>query len=118
MRDAQRTGGGTRRGGRRTAAPSAAHARDHGAGVDGDEAQAWMATKRESDEAIPEREVVQTVIDFAPLWDELFPAEQARIVRLLVERVDLAPDGMQVRMRAEGLHTLVAELRSREVKAA
>jgi site-specific DNA recombinase len=81
-------------------------------------AQAWMATKRESDEAIPEREVVQTVIDFAPLWDELFPAEQARIVRLLVERVDLAPDGMQVRMRAEGLHTLVAELRSREVKAA
>jgi hypothetical protein len=52
------------------------------------------------------------------LWDELFPAEQARIVRLLVERVDLAPDGMQVRMRAEGLHTLVAELRSREVKAA
>ena len=81
-------------------------------------ARTWAAAKRESDEAIPEREVVQTVIDFAPLWDELFPAEQARIVRLLVERVDLAPDGMQVRMRAEGLHTLVAELRSREVKAA
>jgi hypothetical protein len=35
--------------------------------------------------------------DFAPLWDELFPAEQARIVRLLIERVVLAPDGMQVR---------------------
>ena len=50
-------------------------------------------------------------ICFAPLWDELFPAEQARIVRLLVERIDLAPDGMQVRLRAEGLHTLVEELR-------
>jgi hypothetical protein len=24
-----------------------------------------------------------------PLWDELFPAEQARIVALLVERVDI-----------------------------
>ena len=36
--------------------------------------------------------------------------EQARIVRLLVERVDLAPDGMQVRLRAEGLQTLVEEL--------
>jgi hypothetical protein len=50
----------------------------------------------------------------APLWDELFPAEQARVVRLLVERVDLAQDGMQVRLRAEGLQTLVAELRRRE----
>ena len=59
---------------------------------------------------MPEREVVETVTDFAPLWDELFPAEQARIVRLLVERVDLAPDGMQVRLRAEGLQTLVEEL--------
>ena len=47
-----------------------------------------------------------------------FPAEQARIVRLLVERIDLAPDGMQVRLRAEGLQTLVEELQSREVKAA
>ena len=48
---------------------------------------------------VPEREVVQTVTDFAPLWDELFPAEQARIVRLLVEWIDLSPDGMQVRLR-------------------
>ena len=64
---------------------------------------------------MPEREVVQTVTDFAPLWDELFPAEQARIVRLLVERIDLAPDGMGA-VRAEGLQTLVEELRSREVK--
>ena len=27
--------------------------------------------------------------DLDPLWDELFPAEQARIVQLLVERVDV-----------------------------
>ena len=59
---------------------------------------------------MPEREVVETITEFAPLWDELFPAEQARIVRLLVERVDLSPDGLQVRLRAEGLQTLVAEL--------
>jgi hypothetical protein len=36
----------------------------------------------------------------------------------LVERIDLAPDGMQVRLRVEGLQTLVEELQSREVKAA
>ena len=67
---------------------------------------------------IPERDVVKTVTNFAPLWDELFPAEQARIVRLLVERIDLAPDGVQVRLRAEGLQTLVEELQPREAKAA
>lgn len=66
-----------------------------------------------SELAVPEREVVRTITDFAPLWDELFPAEQARIVRLLVERVDLSPGGMHVRLRAEGLQTLVAELRMR-----
>ena len=52
-------------------------------------ARTWAAAKRGRRRAIPERDVVKTVTDFAPLWDELFPAEQARIVRLLVERIDL-----------------------------
>ena len=76
-------------------------------------ARTWAAAKRAGDEAIPERDVVKAITDLAPLWDELFPAEQARIVRLLVERVELAPDGMQVRLRADELQTLVGELRLR-----
>ena len=75
-------------------------------------ARTWAAAKPESE--VPEREVVESVTAFAPLWDELFPAEQARIVRLLVERVDLGPQGIQVRLRAEGLQTLVAELQRRQ----
>ena len=73
-------------------------------------ARTWAETKNE----IPERDVVKAITDLAPLWDELFPAEQARIVRLLVERVDLAPSGLRVKLRAEGLQTLVAELRMRQ----
>ena len=38
-----------------------------------------------------------------PLWNELFPAEQARIVQLLVQRVDLKPDGLELRLRTQGL---------------
>ena len=49
-----------------------------------------------------------------PLWDELFPAEQRRIVRLLVERVDVLPDALQLRLRAEGLLSLVEDLRGAE----
>ena len=78
-------------------------------------AQTWAAARDALE--MPEREVVKTTTAFAPLWDELFPAEQARIVRLLVERIDLSPDGMQVRLRADGLHTLAAELRLRETDA-
>ena len=45
-----------------------------------------------------------------PLWDELFPAEQARIVRLLVERVVVGPAGADIRLRVAGLASLVRDL--------
>ena len=45
-----------------------------------------------------------------PLWEELFPAEQARIIQLLVQRVDVMPDGLEVRLRAQGLGHVVQEL--------
>jgi hypothetical protein len=44
-------------------------------------------------------------------WSELFPPEQARIVQLLVQRVDVQEDALEVRVRAEGLASLVGELR-------
>ena len=36
-------------------------------------ARTWAAAKGEGNEAIPERDVVKTITEFAPLWDELFP---------------------------------------------
>ena len=48
-----------------------------------------------------------------PLWDELFPAEQARIVRLLVEHVEVGPAGADSRLRMAGLAGLVRDLGAR-----
>ncbi len=45
-----------------------------------------------------------------PLWDELFPAEQARIVQLLVERVDVRMHEVEVRLRPIGIGGLVREV--------
>ena len=45
-----------------------------------------------------------------PLWEELFPAEQARIVRTLVERVEVGPAGAAIRLRIEGLANLFRDL--------
>ena len=46
----------------------------------------------------------------APLWDDLFPAEQARIVALLVERVEIGVEGLNVRLRMDGLAGLAREM--------
>jgi hypothetical protein len=51
------------------------------------------------------------------VWDELYPAEQARILRLLIERIDVAPDGITVTLHAAGIRSLVAELADQEVPA-
>jgi site-specific DNA recombinase len=72
----------------------------------------WRAA-RQSGGDISEAEVRGASERLDPLWDELFPAEQARVVGLLVERVDIHPDSMNVRLRTAGLTKLVDELRAR-----
>jgi len=59
---------------------------------------------------ITERDVIEAMEKLDPVWDELFPAEQARIVRLLVERVEVKADGIDLRLRSDGLRSLVTEL--------
>jgi hypothetical protein len=51
------------------------------------------------------------------IWDQLFPAEQARIVRLLVERVIVSPTELEVRLRANGLEKIVLELQADRLQA-
>jgi hypothetical protein len=74
-------------------------------------ARTWAAANREAEDEITEREVTVLLAEFAIVWNELFPAEQARIVQLLVERVDLHEDALEVRIIAEGIASLVGELR-------
>ena len=53
-----------------------------------------------------------------PLWDELFPAEQARIVALLVERIDIGTEGLDIRLQVDGLTSLAREMMAGNVEAA
>ncbi|WP_372624321.1 recombinase family protein [Falsiroseomonas sp.] len=62
---------------------------------------------------VTEAEVRTTLEQMDPLWDEMFPAEQARIVRLLVDRVDVGADGADVRLRLDGLASLARDLAAR-----
>jgi len=69
----------------------------------------WKAA-RAKDFAISEVEIREALTRLDPLWDEFFPAEQARIVSLLVERVDIGNTGLNVRLRMDGLAGLAREM--------
>jgi hypothetical protein len=67
---------------------------------------------------ITERDVVSALDQFHAVWSALFPAEQARIVRLLVERVTVTANGLAVDLRANGAGAIVAEMLTNAPKEA
>jgi site-specific DNA recombinase len=73
-------------------------------------------TARVEDASISENDVLEALQRLDPVWEELFPAEQARILQLLVERVDVGIDGIDIRLRTDGLTSLVADLRGRALE--
>jgi site-specific DNA recombinase len=60
---------------------------------------------------ISERDVMEALQKLDPVWEELYPLEQTRIVQLLVEKVIVNPDGLSIQIRSDGLHSLVSELK-------
>jgi site-specific DNA recombinase len=70
---------------------------------------AWL-----EDEQIDEREVVEALQRLDPLWDQLFPAEQARILQLLVARVLVRRNGLEISLRVEGITSVIEDLQLRE----
>jgi hypothetical protein len=76
-------------------------------------ARVWRAAYLE-DQGIDECEIVEALQRLDPLWDQLFPVEQARIVQLLVERLIVRLDGLEIRLRVEGIASVVEDLRRRE----
>ena len=49
---------------------------------------------------------------FDPVWEQLFPKEQARILRLLIERIDYhgSEGTLEITFRDVGIKTLKEEL--------
>jgi site-specific DNA recombinase len=73
--------------------------------------QTWRAARKQGDD-LKESEVRAALVDFQELWNELFPAEQARVVELLVERIDLHPDALEITLKVDGLTSLCNELKA------
>ena len=59
---------------------------------------------------IAEPTVVLALRRLAEVWKALFPAEQVRLLNLLIERVVLRPDGIEILWREVGWKNLAGEL--------
>ena len=64
------------------------------------------------DPTLDEAKVTVAMTRMDLIWDQLFPAEQTRIVKLLIEKVIVSPSDLEVRLRANGIEQLVQELQA------
>ncbi len=54
--------------------------------------------------------MVLPIRNLAGLWQQLFPAEQCRLAKLLIERVVIADGGLEIVWRDQGWQQLAQEL--------
>jgi site-specific DNA recombinase len=69
-----------------------------------------IAALRHEGAAVEEAAVVATLAGFERLWGALYPAEQARIVQLLVDRITVSTNGIAVDLRKEGLGLVLRDM--------
>jgi hypothetical protein len=53
---------------------------------------------------------VKALGEFDQFWAALYPAEQTRIVQLLVDRVTVGEDGITVDLRHKGLGSVLRDM--------
>lgn len=65
---------------------------------------------RDESPTIKEQAIVSALKEFDQLWAALYPAEQTRIIHLLVERVTVGEGGIAVDLRHEGLGSVLRDM--------
>jgi DNA invertase Pin-like site-specific DNA recombinase len=69
----------------------------------------WKEAARQ-DQEIDSDAIRDAFSDLMPVWNELFPKEQERLIALMLEKVVVYPDAVDIRVRAAGLESIVREL--------
>ena len=69
----------------------------------------WLSARPELGD-LSEDGVREVLAGLDPLWDELFPAEQTRVIQLLVDRIDVGLAGLKMRLRVQGVARMVQDL--------
>ena len=59
---------------------------------------------------VAEREVSEAFQSVETFWKDLFPLERNRLIRLLVEKVEIRETGIDMELKTQGLTSLIVEL--------
>ena len=59
---------------------------------------------------VAEREVAEAFQSVETFWEDLFPLERNRLIRLLVEKVEIRETGIDMELKTRGLTNLIIEL--------
>jgi site-specific DNA recombinase len=59
---------------------------------------------------ITERDISEAFQNIEEFWDVLYPAERNRLIRLIVEKIEVRETGIDMEVRTGGLATLITEL--------
>ena len=76
-------------------------------------AQVWREISRLKDKAtagMTETQLAVALNRIDLVWDQLFPIEQNRIVQLLVDRVTISPNELQVKLHPNGVENLALDV--------
>lgn len=66
---------------------------------------------------INEDEIVMALHQLGEAWEQLYPAERIRIVKLMIERVDIVAGGLKVKWHALGWKELIKEFAAKGIGA-
>lgn len=69
-----------------------------------------IAASSANKEGLSDISIIQALKSASKVWEELFSAEQVRIVHLLIKQVIITPEGIDVRIYGDGFNTLTAEI--------
>ena len=65
---------------------------------------------REESPTADEKATIKALGEFDQIWTALYPAEQTRIIQLLVDRVTVGTSGIAIDLRQEGLGSVLREM--------
>ena len=70
---------------------------------------------QEWDESVATEEDIFTAFeDIQTLWDHLFPLEKEELIKLLIQKVEVREDGIDIEFKADAITSLVTELTAQE----
>ncbi|WNO10380.1 recombinase family protein [Teredinibacter sp. KSP-S5-2] len=71
----------------------------------------WEALQEEKTD-LTKKDVAEGLQSIESLWGHLYHTEQARLIQLFVEKIQLFEDGISIRLRPNGITNLVSEIRA------